>query len=329
MNFKRIISSIILLNLISAVLSGYAAAEENTPVSMETESEELPEFTAGVELYNEGEYKKAGKKFKNIIKEHPETEWAYRSRIYQVRILHSNDNISKAIQEIGAIIDEMGNSRFFSPSEVIAELKEFSSPDAMEKLKELLRHSKITELRQNAAQAIGRAAKSIDPDSITRHIDFMVEALETEPKMEVAKEISKAIYNMGSIKSAKLISMYKRADVFLKKKLLYLISMYDDEDLIMALQEESDSTSSIVKNYVSWALANMDPYRFARLYRGKLKKEEDAYILRGQGFRYELLRPSLKREETPELEALVGRNITLYGVETDEGIIYTNFFESK
>lgn len=302
---------------------------EITYVEQEEFNEGSREYEDAVNSYNQGEYKASKKKFKEVIKKYSGTKWAYSARLYIARCWNKIGNHKKSVEELQSIMEEPDRNKFIPAGVIIEELGKVKNILALDKLKDLLKNSKIKDIRKKSAEVIGKVTGKIDLKEINKHVDFMVEALRLEPEMEVAREISRSIYKMGRVNSDKLIKMYKNADGFLKKKLLLLISKYDDEDLIMAMQEESEKARGIIMNYVSWALAKMDPYRFARLYRGKLKKEEDKYILHGNDFKVELFKPSLKRQEIDEFESLIGKKVTVYGVEVEGGVIYTDFFKSK
>ncbi len=286
-------------------------------------------YRQAVDSYSQKEYKKARKYFNEVIKKYSETEWEYPSRLYIARCWREEGNLKKAFKGIEPLLDNLSRLKILSPEFVIEELGKIGSKDSLNKLKELVKTSKIKEIRIKSSEIIGKIARKAEPDDINVNIDYMLEILKAEPEMEVAKAVSIAIHEMGIIESSRLLRLYNRADKFLKKKLLLLISGYDDEDLIMALQEETESESSIVVNYISWALAKMDPYRFAILYKGKLKRYENKYILHGDKYKVELLSPSLRRGEKEELNILVGKKVTLYGVKINEGVIYTDLFKSK
>ncbi len=281
------------------------------------------EYKTAINSYNQKKYNAARKQFSRVIKKYP--EWTSSSRIYIARCWSKTGKHKKSIEELELLLEEAPGDELV----VVRELGKLGSMESLDKLKELIKTSKVKEIREKAAALIGKVSRKIDPGEINRHIDFMIEVLKIEPEMEVAKEISCSIYRMGKVNADKLIKIYKRADKFLKKKLLFLISKYDDEDLIMTLQEESEKPVCVIKNYILWALAKMDPYRFAKLYKGKLKKKEDSYILYGEDFKIELFKPSLKREKVDEFESLIGKSVTIYGVEVEDGVIYTDFFKSK
>lgn len=294
---------------------------------------ELPEnYLKAAEYFENEEYNNAKKLFKKVLKDDISNELSFKTRIYIIRCYRLTKNIEKALKDLDDIIDEglgnIGNNIAERTDEIIKELDEFKETQVIDRLEKISRESKIPEIRKTALKKIGEFAEKGRIDNIETHINFMIDSLRMEREIEVAKTISQTIYKLGEVNSRKLIRMYKKADTFYKKKLLYLISKYDDEDLIMALQEEAERTKSSILHYISWALAKMDPYRFAALYRGKLKKDGDRYILHTENAKIELFKPSLKRIKIDALEVFVTKRIIVYGVEIDNGIIFTEVFES-
>ncbi|MFC2061794.1 hypothetical protein ACFLUV_04710 [Elusimicrobiota bacterium] len=303
---------LILLLLLPAIIQG---------------EEDIPQiYSQAVGLYEEGNYKEAKKLFNKSAKEYSDTSWQYYSRIYIAKCWSKLGKKEKAFDELNKLLEEISVNELNIYASAMEELSDLGESKAINRIKELLSNSPVKDVRKKAAQLLGNV-KEID---LKEHLQFLLDSLKFEKEQDIVKEISDSIYRLGSVDTDKVINMYKKADRALKEKLLYLFSKYDDEDMIMTLQEESERAAFSIKNYISWALATMDPYRFASSFKGKLKKEEDGgYILYSVNSKLKLYSPSLKQETTPEFEELVGKMITVYGVETEGGIIYTEVFQTK
>jgi hypothetical protein len=290
-------------------------------------------YVRAVEAYKKEKHKEAIKGFKSVIKKYPATKWEYYSRLYTARCWRKTGDDKKALKELQILLKKTYDGISGEKDAVIEEIGKVANTKAVHKLKELLKSSKVPQVRKKAAQVIADINARSGIGKIRP--DFMFDVLKSETEIEVSKEISRAIYKMGDVGVDKLIKIYRKADSAFKKKLLYLMSQYEDEDLIMALQNDvGKSQFRYIKNYISWALAKMDPYRFAVKYKGKLRKEpfedqEERYYIYTRSGKFEILEPSQKSSTDVELEKLNDREVYLYGVEKENGIIYTEVFATR
>jgi len=317
----------LLLPLFSTVKVLAAGEDYSVSDSTAVHEEMLPEYVKALDLYAEEDDKQAKKILKRIIKDMPETQWEYRARLLMAKIMSRSGDMKKALRQIDIILQDHTGLDCFDGGDIVRRLGDMGDRLALKKIRDILSNSKINAMRSEAARIIGKVAKKIEPERLRENADFLVEALDSEREMAVSREIARSIYRLGKLRADEIMRIYADANDYFKKKLLLLISMYDDEDMIMSLQQDAERSRSVLMNYVKWALAKMDPYRFARSFRGRLRKEKDAYMLYSGGSALELLGPSMERKYIDILEQLIGKVITIYGIQVDEGIIFTDIYQ--
>ncbi|MBN2406811.1 MAG: hypothetical protein JXJ19_03840 [Elusimicrobia bacterium] len=280
-------------------------------------------------LYDKGEYPGAKKLFIKLSKEYGvDSEKGISSRVYIARCWNKAGDKDRALKELESLMEDIREKDIMPRLELLDELVAVGGEKASVMIRPMLRDSPYGEIRKKAAELMASMPRP-DPSVLKENMDIMLEALRMEPELDVARGISVSINKMGKVSIDKLRDMYGRADSFLKQKLLYLIAEYNEEELIMVLQDESERAPKVISGYISWALGKMDPYRFASSMKGKLKKEGDAYILYMGTEKVELFGPALQREKNDELESYVGKDIVVYGIEKEEGVIYTDIFRQS
>jgi hypothetical protein len=309
-----------------------AAAQEEYSVPGSTLSvrEAVPAaYKEAKSSFDSKDYKTARKQLKRLIKDMTGTQWEYRARLLMSRSWKIAGNIKKAVSELDTIFDAGFVKTGIPEVDIIDEFGGIHDALAAKRLKEILVTSQDTVLRSRAVFVLAGLVKKMGPEYMKENIDFLIKALDAEAEMGVAREIVRSIYSLGRLRADQLMDIYENADGLFRKKLLLLISMYDDEDMIMTLQQDIERSGNALMNYVKWALARMDPYRFAGSFSGRLRKEEGAYLLYSGSSVRELLGPSLKRKHLEDLEHLIGKVINIYGVEVEEGIIFTDIYRSR
>jgi len=305
---KKILQFLIIINLF---IPGLLSANE-----------EPQEYSAALNLFQNEKYVKSIKGFEKVIKKYPDTEWSFKAHIYTARAYLKTGRKEKAVELLKERLENAAAAE--QKMQALEELAETASENALDLLKSVLKKSRIKELRKKAADEIANMLNNPKED-VSKLTGFLFGVLKNETETEVAKSVSSAIYKTGKVKIQELKRIYKNADKAYKKKLLYLISKYDDEDLVMMLQDENSRSGNSIRKYISWALAKMDPYRFAQSFSGKIKKENEEYFLYGKNFRKKLMDPSAK-QDAEELEEFNGQKVIVYGIDAEDGIIYTDIF---
>jgi hypothetical protein len=300
---KTIRIGAVVAGIILALTFSLKAAKSNAPES----------YNRAMELYGRQEYKKALKLFERVTESNAPVKWRYllTELIYNPEIF-----------------------KYIKPSVIVGNLADIKNSHSISNLKGILKKSKITEVRKSAAENLARLAHTNKENGIAEDIsNYMFTILKTESETEVAKSVSEAITKIGRINADKLIDAYRAGNDFTKQKILLLISKQEDEDLVMALQNDIGSSSKTVKNYILWALCKIDPYRFGDMFKGKLTAVDGNYYIRSGGRRLTVIvltgKDAGEDKKDKELSGFKDKYVVLYGKETEEGIIYADCFEDR
>ncbi len=286
------------------------------------------DYRQAEELYNRQDYKKSLNLFEKVKESNTPLKWKYLSKYYIAKGKVKIGKLKDSVNRLTELILSSDTFKYIASSEILGSLADIKNAEAIVALKDILKNSDITKVRNSAAKHLTRISK--ETDSRTQVTEYLLNILKSETEIEVAKTVSEAISELGHISAEKLIAIYKKGNDFTKRNILLLISKQDDEDLIMALQDDVGRSSGSVKNYILWALIKMDTYRFGDMFRGKLIFEDDNYYIKISGQKVLLITPFGNRESLEkELSGLKGRDVILYGKEVREGIIYSDCFEDK
>ncbi|MFW6134044.1 MAG: tetratricopeptide repeat protein [Elusimicrobiota bacterium] len=314
---KSIISSFLILFLYVSFVSG-----ENKNYS--------ERYFEAVNQYNKGDYKQAKGIFKEIADVSSDTKWKWKAKIYIVKCLNHTGHPKKAFRELEDILKQEQTLRYLSTDEIIKVLSSIKHPDALNMMKNFINNSESKNIRKKACELIVEYKNLEDKYSRKYNIsEFLLQRLKTESDLEVAETMADSIFKLGQIKADTLINIYTKSSKKVMKRLLLLISKYDDEILVRLLQRESEKAQGVLRKYIKWALAKMDPYRFAQSFSGRLKVVDKQYYVRGYGINERLIRPEMIERDRKNLEKLVGKKITVYGAKTEGGLIYTDIYVQK
>ncbi len=234
--------------------------------NLPAEDRSAPEdFNQAVELYNRQDYKKSFNLFKKVKESNTPLKWKYLSKYYIAKGKVKIGKLKDSVNRLTELILSSDTFKYIAPSEILGSLADIKNAEAIVALKDILKNSDITKVRNSAAKHLARISK--ETDSRTQVTEYLLNILKSETEIEVAKTVSEAISELGHISAEKLIAIYKKGNDFTKRNILLLISKQDDEDLIMALQDDVGRSSGSVKNYILWALIKMDTYRFGDMLR--------------------------------------------------------------
>ncbi|MDA3792495.1 MAG: hypothetical protein PF545_02415 [Elusimicrobia bacterium] len=325
---KTIRIGAVVAGIILALTFSLKAAKSNAPES----------YNRAMELYGRQEYKKALKLFERVTESNAPVKWRYLSKYYIAKGKVKTGKLEESVNILTELIYKPEIFKYIKPSVIVGNLADIKNSHSISNLKGILKKSKITEVRKSAAENLARLAHTNKENGIAEDIsNYMFTILKTESETEVAKSVSEAITKIGRINADKLIDAYRAGNDFTKQKILLLISKQEDEDLVMALQNDIGSSSKTVKNYILWALCKIDPYRFGDMFKGKLTAVDGNYYIRSGGRRLTVIvltgkdagEDAGEDKKDKELSGFKDKYVVLYGKETEEGIIYADCFEDK